>query len=238
MVEITFIAESKEALQKKVSSFFDLPEAPPTPGVPTGNLLSRPGFRSLSDLVYHSMNDYDQYLGCHADCLEIAAEVRNKTWSSGDSHLDKRIVKYALINDIASTLCNVNTRILLVNNFYERIGRPTLAFKDAYKKVLSGGGTQKGTLTVVSPKFYSIFAIQKRTIIRSHEIQTHKAEGRLYRIWTANGSNTHATLVICQDNRLVAIDTASTTRTGREITKEILRGSLYNRKIVDLEYLL
>lgn len=198
------------------------------------------GFSTLEDLLYQVANDYDQYLGCHADCLEIAAEIKNKTWSTGSESLDRAFIGYALKNDVANTLCNVNVRILLINNYRERNGMEPVEFKTAYKAILNGSGLKKNTITTIADRkdFYSNFNINidsEVVQIETKDIFPHLQNGRLYAIRLISPG--HTTMAFCRDRQLISLDTASSQRNNKDILSRIVSGNLYNREITWIEYI-
>lgn len=170
------------------------------------NLYTYPqGIQSLCE------HEFFQYLGQNKAIIEIAEEIRDKKFTCSQ---DSKFIKLALTGTIPTTLCNVNMRILVTNNYLARKGENVFSFKEAYKILLSKGGVNAGSYDNGNPDSYKILLGYQPKIAKTEKdflsfIQSRPKQ--LIRVWSQNGSAYHATGLWYED-KIYCLDTAALDR--------------------------
>lgn len=199
-----------------------------------------PDYLTLSGLRDLATNEYHQFLDASAGCLLIAKRIRDNNFTTGDKNLDQLFFRQAMINNIAPTLCNINARMILANNYLQMKSYSPMNFIESYCKALNGGGVMAGTLTSGNQSTYN--AILGNLPIRIKQQQTfdNLPEKQPIRVWTARANNkndTHATMLWREDIYYHVIDTASLERNNLKYTTEDLKKGLFGRQILHYEWL-
>lgn len=190
------------------------------------NLYTYPqGIKSLCE------HEFFQYLGQNKSIIEIAEEIRDKSFTCSQ---DQRFLKLAVSGVIPTTLCNVNMRILVANNFLARVGERVYSFKEAYKLLLTKGGVNAGSYDNGNPDTYKILIQRPHKVVRTESNFLDFIKSRpkqLLRVWTQNGSNYHAT-GLWYDDKIYCLDTASLDRNMKEYTGS---PDIWGKKILHIE---
>jgi hypothetical protein len=208
-------------------------------------------YGSVEGLRELASNEYYQYLDQHQDCLSIAKEIRDGVWSTGDKTLDTKFVREAMTNNISTTLCNVNARLLLIGNYIHRLtGSCNLSFKELYKIALLNNGLLSGMITSCNSNLYKSVLDNLATGKLAFKIVNEQSKVKLTRIrflekypfvpirvWTTSSSGTHATIVIFDESKLYSIDTAGIDRNKNTISIDSLDKGIYGRSIDHFEVL-
>lgn len=195
---------------------------------PTLDYLTLDGLRQLA------CNEYYQYLDGHAACLYIAKQIRDKKISIGK--MDASFIRNALTNNIASTLCNINARMILSNWYIQKSSYTPKGFVDSYIYCLQNGGVMDGTLTDGNQNTYK--AMLGNLPIRIKQVTSYEGlpEGIPIRVWLS-GNGTHATIIWKIGIYHHVIDTASIERNKLALTTEDLKKGLFGKSIIHYEWL-
>ena len=151
---------------------------------------------------------------------------------------------------VAHTLCNVNVRLMVANNFLARNSYHIFSFMQGYKKILQNLGTLPGKLSSCNADLYRalLFDIIEYKVI-TETVSSQFSEfikrypNQLIRAWLLANNNralgTHATTLWYEhdSDKINIIDTWEVNRSIEIPLQDINNGILFSRKIDHLETL-
>jgi hypothetical protein len=151
---------------------------------------------------------------------------------------------------VANTLCNVNARLMVANNFLARNNFTTFSFMEGYRKVLKNMGTLPGKLSSCNSDLYRAllfdvieYKIKSETVSSQFSEFIKRYHNQLIRVWllanNSKGLGTHATTIWYEYNsdKINIIDTWEVNRSIEIPIEDINNGYLFSRQIDHLETL-